>query len=155
MGLDISLGCVELSREVVISQLIDEDYFFIDQEFIDYLNTGEHDRFGLFLDMHEAAYWRKKWGILGYFEKNLPNGVENGGPYYISKEIIDRLKVLCDSELNTISSNKLSNSLFELADFKDSTLDLSQEDLKETSKMIGEIQSKHKENMIYFYDSSW
>lgn len=155
MGLDISLYCVELSKEVVISQLIDEDYFIIDQDFIDYLDSGEQDRFGLFIDIHEVADWRNESGIVDYFERNLPNGVEHGGPYYIPKEIIDRLKVLCDSQLSVTSSNNLSDSLSDLEDFEDSMLDLSQESLKETSQMIEEIQSKHKENMIYFYDSSW
>lgn len=56
----------------------------------------------------EIGYWRKANAIHNWFVKNIQNGKDDCGKYYVSRESLEELKNLCQ---RVLADNKLAQEL--------------------------------------------
>jgi len=106
----------------------------------------------------EAMYWRKANAIHDWFVKNVQDGVDNCGSYYVPKEKLQELVELCKE----VMANKgravellptASGFFFGSTDFDDYYF----EDVQNTITRLEELLSNSEiaDNFEFYYQSSW
>jgi len=106
----------------------------------------------------EAMYWRKANAIHDWFVKNVQDGVDNCGSYYVPKEKLKELLELCKEVMaNKGRANKLlptaSGFFFGTLDYGDYYF----EDVQSTITRLEELMSNSEiaDNFEFYYQSSW
>jgi MoxR-like ATPase len=106
--------------------------------------------------VEEVAYWRKVNEIHAWFVKNVQNGVDDCGDYYVSRE---ELQELLETVSKVLKNHKLAAELLPTQSgffFGDTDYDqYYYEDLADTKKMLTEIVAEGEATGSYYYCSSW
>ena len=101
----------------------------------------------------EVAYWRKANQIHSWFVKNVQNGKDDCGDYYVDRQQLKELAALCKQALN-----KKDASLLEPKDgffFGGTAIDSWYWDnLKDTVKQLNKAL-KLPDDISFYYHSSW
>ena len=110
--------------------------------------------YGVHVDV-TCAYWRKANQIHGWFVKNVQQGKDDCGEYYVSK---DKLKELLDL-VNTALNTKDPNLLPPTAGFFFGGYDIDEyywADLKDTKKQLERVLAlSDLSKLSFYYNSSW
>ena len=105
--------------------------------------------------MVNVAYWRKCNQVHGWFVRNVQNGEDDCGEYYVSHEKLKELLRTCTLAL----TNKDPNLLPPQAGFFFGGTDIDQwywEDLMYTIQQLQPIIDRPDfENLPFYYQSSW
>ena len=105
--------------------------------------------------MVNVAYWRKCNQVHGWFVRNVQNGEDDCGEYYVSHEKLKELLRTCTLAL----TNKDPNLLPPQAGFFFGGTDIDQwywEDLMYTIQQLQPIIDRPDfENLSFYYQSSW
>lgn len=148
MGLDMYL-----EAERYLSELTDGDKASkIRELFPEIKPTGNIDYMNI---SFEAGYWRKANQIHNWFVKNVQNGTDDCGDYYVSREQLEELKAVCETGL------EIKNKAGEILPTKNGFFFGNTEydewyfaDLKHTIKVIDYCLSL-PEDYDFNYHSSW
>ena len=106
----------------------------------------------------EAMYWRKANAIHDWFVKNVQEGVDNCGSYYVSKEKLKELVELCKE----VMANKgravellptASGFFFGSTDFDDYYFEDVQNTITRLESLLGNPEIA--DNFEFYYQSSW
>jgi hypothetical protein len=106
----------------------------------------------------EAMYWRKANAIHMWFVKNVQDGVDNCGSYYVSNEKLQELLDLCKEVM--ANKGRASELLPTASGFFFGTLDYGDyyfEDVQSTITRLEELLSNSDiiNNFSFHYQSSW
>ncbi len=106
----------------------------------------------------EAMYWRKANAIHMWFVKNVQDGVDNCGSYYVPKEKLQELVELCKEVM--ANKGRASELLPTASGFFFGTLDYGDyyfEDVQSTITRLEELLSNSDiiNNFSFHYQSSW
>jgi len=106
------------------------------------------------------AYWRKVNWIHDWFVENVQNGQDDCGEYYVTRDLLEDLKNLCDEIIASRDKNKAMELLPPVQGFffgNDTVEDnYYWQSLKYTSEMIADILSRPQlANFDFHYSSSW
>jgi hypothetical protein len=106
----------------------------------------------------EFGYWRKANAIHDWFVKNVQDGVDNCGTYYVSKDELQELK---DNVVAVLTNHSRASELLPVSDgfFFGSTEydDWYFSGLKDTKKILEEaLEILENNNCVeFYYHSSW
>lgn len=143
-------------------------YLYADRYVSSYFNEGDDEKAEtiktLFPELKigevknirvQVAYWRKANAIHNWFVKNVQDGVDDCGNYYVSRDKLKELIALIEEVLANKSS--ASKALPTAAGFFFGSTDIDQyyfEDLKYTLDTLKEVE-KLPTNLELYYHSSW
>jgi hypothetical protein len=103
-----------------------------------------------------VAYWRKANQVHAWFVKNVQNGVDDCGKYYVS---IEQLKALRSEAQTTLDNPEAADAILPTQDgFFFGSTEYDQyyiQDLEHTVEMLDKVIETHKERDYYQYQSSW
>lgn len=101
-----------------------------------------------------VAYWRKANAIHGWFVRNVQNGEDNCGRYYVTREALLELQEACIQALADRSSDVLAptEGFFFGSSEKDEYWEA---ELRETVITIGKLLKTVPEAWSFYYQSSW
>ena len=107
----------------------------------------------------EAAYWRKANHIHQWFVDNVQEGVDNCGEYYVSRDTLEELVIVCE---DVLADHSLADELLPTTSgfFFGSTEydEYYYEDIKNTINMIKPLidpDNKKMEELSFYYRASW
>lgn len=107
----------------------------------------------------EAAYWRKANAIHAWFVKNVQDGVDDCGKYYVARE---QLQELMDSVNMVINDNSMADTLLppQAGFFFGNTEvdDWYLQDMKSTKEMLEPLianEGMKEKCWEFYYHSSW
>jgi hypothetical protein len=143
-------------------------YLYADRYVSSYFNEGDDEKAEtikkLFPELQigeiknirvEVAYWRKANAIHNWFVKNVQDGVDDCGNYYVSRDKLKELIALIQEVLdNKGSANK---NLPTAAGFFFGSTDIDDyyfEDLKYSLETLTKV-SELPENLELYYHASW
>lgn len=102
----------------------------------------------------EAMYWRKSNQIHAWFVKNVQEGKDDCGNYYVSREQLEELRQLILEVLDTKDASKLPPTAGFF--FGSSVVDdWYWEDLRDTEAGLARVLSKFPPGWEFEYHSSW
>ena len=105
----------------------------------------------------KVVYWRKANAVHQWFVDNVQDGEDDCKEYYVSREQLEKLKLLCESVLvdPTEKGPELlptqDGFFFGGTDYGDGYI----QDLKDTVRMITEVLEKYDVSWEFNYQSSW
>ncbi len=146
MGLDMYLNAKRY-----ISKYSDEDLGTkLAQEFPELAKIGKSLN-GVSV---EAMYWRKANAIHAWFVRNVQNGTDDCGHYYVSR---DQLRELLDT-IEKALDNRDSSQLPPTGGFFFGSTDVDDwywEDLKNTRDALETVVNSYTDDWDFEYHSSW
>ena len=107
-----------------------------------------------------VAYWRKANQIHNWFVKNVQNGKDDCGEYYVEREQLQKLLNICEYVLQKKDDFEVAKEVLPTSQgffFGDSQYnDSYYDDLQRTIDKLINILTKEKYNQYYFlYRASW
>lgn len=105
----------------------------------------------------EAMYWRKANAIHAWFVKNVQNGVDDCGEYYVPKEMLGDLREICSEVLADL--DKAEELLAPQSGFFFGSTEVDEyyiADLRYTIEAIDRLlETDNMDRWTFYYSSSW
>lgn len=105
----------------------------------------------------EAMYWRKANAIHAWFVKNVQNGVDDCGEYYVPKEMLGDLREICSEVLADL--DKAEELLAPQSGFFFGSTAVDEyyiSDLRYTIEAIDRLlETDNMDRWTFYYSSSW
>ena len=112
------------------------------------------DIYGAYVSV-TAGYWRKANQIHGWFVKNVQNGVDDCGQYYVSHEKLESLLSVCRHALLDMNVN----ALMPVEGFFFGGTEIDEyywDEIRRTIKVLDKIIKNPKyQHLSFYYTSSW
>jgi hypothetical protein len=105
--------------------------------------------------LEDAMYWRKANAIHQWFVKNIQEGVDNCGEYYVPTEKLAELQKDCERAAKMRSEVFSARVLPPIAGFFFGNTDMDDYYYDEMDRTAKELKKLLKEEGDYYYHSSW
>lgn len=153
MGLDMYL-----KADIFAGQYLGSDVF----EKIEAAQLGWPTKPEMFEISATVVYWRKANHIHGWFVKNVQEGTDDCGTYYVSEDKLQQLHDLCDELLKDRDTDKAAELLPPESGFFFGNTEVdewywskTEHTRDELAKILAAIADKTTPRFSYHYHSSW